>query len=657
MNNYKKLKIGLELLEDAHIGTGAGGDMTVDAFCQIDKDGFPMIPASQVKGIMKDVTENFGILDKNKTINIGTETISEIDELFGKEGYDKQGKMVLGSFYCIKEKKKNSDEDKPSEDYFTIWQRTAMENERKIADDDSLRSFEFVKAGTKFESFVLLPEEYAVKIEQIFKKTDTIGHSRTRGSGLCRITITHPEEDNPTKEATTDKIRIYIKNLDSVCLPSRKITSGAENFIPTERYIRGQRLKGAIAAYIAEHFGDKEAEFVFDDEFKITDAMPFKYDSGSYEVIPVPMSFQKNKFTPLENVEKPENKPHWSFDYKKEYIDLLNTEKKGNDKLSRLKNGETLCRKAGDAQWQVYIVPIIARMRNQLNKGEKTDLFTEEHIQEDTVFAFDLHINDLNQFNKTMKEIMNGKHYLRLGRGGRPFKIIDFHKIEEKKVESKEKYILFASDTILRDKNLNFYTGIDQKVLDDIFGEKRYELIDNTHVESIRISGFNAASGFVKNPKIGIKAGSIILVKDNEPSKSISEFIGEDSDWGFGKIVVMKKGIKWDETLKYKQEKNEQKRIVSEVKKEVEDIKEILKKLTKSHLQWVRSEINYLRYQKSEKINDTLAAVISKKADKLGGKDFSDVTKKLEKVKGYSNEVFEVGLREAILVAKDKGGN
>ncbi|HPA57283.1 MAG TPA: RAMP superfamily CRISPR-associated protein [bacterium] len=175
MTNYKKLNITIELLEDAHIGTGAGGDMTVDAFCQIDKDGFPMIPGSQIKGIMKEVADEFGILEKN-----------EIDDLFGNEGYDKQGKMILRSFYCANKKEH-------PEDHFTIWQRTSMEDEKKIALDDTLRSFEFVKAETTFGSFVLLPENYADKIEQILKKIDAIGHSRTRGSGLCKITV----EDAP----------------------------------------------------------------------------------------------------------------------------------------------------------------------------------------------------------------------------------------------------------------------------------------------------------------------------------------------------------------------------------------------------------------------------------------------------------------------------
>ncbi|HQO93010.1 MAG TPA: hypothetical protein PLX56_11855 [bacterium] len=379
-------------------------------------------------------------------------------------------------------------------------------------------------------------------------------------------------------------------------------------------------------------------------------------------MIPAPISFQKNKFTPFEkNVDKPEIKPHWTFKYKKEYIDLLSKEKKGNEKLSRLKNGETLFKKAGDAKWQIYTVPIIARMRNQLNKGGKPQLFTEEHISENTVFAFDLHINNLDQFNKTMKEVMCGNHYLRMGRGGRPFEVVDFHKITspqpypKREGEKEEKYILFATDTILRDANLNFYTGINQEFLDANFGEGRFQLKDNTHVESVRISGFNAASGFVKNPKIGIKAGSIILVEDAKPTESIPEFIGEDNDWGFGRIAVMEKGIKWEETPKKEQEKQEKRRTASEVKSEVDDIVKILKKLTKSHLQWVRSEINYLRYQKSDKINDKLLGELSKKADKLGGKDFGDVAKVIEKLKECDNEIFELGLREAIL-AKD-GGN
>ena len=122
----------------------------------------------------------------------------------------------------------------------------------------------------------------------------------------------------------------------------------------------------------------------------------------------------------------------------------------------------------------------------------------------------------------------------------------------------------------------------------------------------------------------------------------------------------MEKGVTVDDTIEHKQKETLAKKTHNEIDSLVTAIKNAFAGISKAHLQWVRSEVNRIRYEKGSVSIQDINQRILEQSKKLGGKDFAKVVPGLEKALEKNNlteQIFELGLREAILEAKEKGGN
>lgn len=110
-----RLQITAELLSDAHFGTGSGGD-GVDALVARDRHGRPVIWASHVEGVLRDVA--LRIKDQ------------EAIDFFGRWGGEAQ-KAIFSSLYTSKFAETR------------VWRSTARASfDNRAPKEDTLRAFE-----------------------------------------------------------------------------------------------------------------------------------------------------------------------------------------------------------------------------------------------------------------------------------------------------------------------------------------------------------------------------------------------------------------------------------------------------------------------------------------------------------------------------------
>src|SRR4051812_35099863 len=129
----KRYRLEVELLEDLHSGTGTGAG-AIDAVQIRDRAGRPVIRSSHVKGLWRAA----GV----ELAELGTASHQEVVRLFGGKGMRQPGALVVRSL-------RTTAAGPPR---MVTWTTTARREFDRAPRDDSLRSIEYVGAGTCFVS-------------------------------------------------------------------------------------------------------------------------------------------------------------------------------------------------------------------------------------------------------------------------------------------------------------------------------------------------------------------------------------------------------------------------------------------------------------------------------------------------------------------------
>ncbi|MDR2390488.1 MAG: RAMP superfamily CRISPR-associated protein [Planctomycetota bacterium] len=173
----------LELLSDATPGTGLASE-SVDEYVA-RRDGSPVLAASHLKGLVRQ--ELLERLD-------GLEWPSEKKESFlrrclGAPGTDGDPGAESAARFSDARPEKNGDNPLP----MRFITRTAINGDTGTAKDTSLRTVQVASAGTKFRGSVFMacqPDDPIAKaIRLALLCLSAVGGSRTRGSGMCVVTI------------------------------------------------------------------------------------------------------------------------------------------------------------------------------------------------------------------------------------------------------------------------------------------------------------------------------------------------------------------------------------------------------------------------------------------------------------------------------------
>jgi hypothetical protein len=253
-DSESRYQFTVTLLEDLHTGTGTGAGAELDAVQIVDQSGQPVIRDTHLKGLLRAAGEDL--------VRLGVETADKVQQLFGDGGSSNQGALFVRSLRLVREVGGTDDCGVPQQPHpgrRLVWTSTAREKFSRVPRDDTLRTVEYVAAGTRFAGEMTLRNpDLAALLDRCVKRLDRLGSRRNRGAGLICSKLVGPMDMQPAntppeRQAGQIRLRLLLKNLEPLCLP---LTGYPGNIISSECYIRGQQLLGAFAAWSLAQGGD-----------------------------------------------------------------------------------------------------------------------------------------------------------------------------------------------------------------------------------------------------------------------------------------------------------------------------------------------------------------------------------------------------------------
>jgi hypothetical protein len=552
----KRIRIELKLLEDLHTGSGMGaGD--IDALLACDRDGLPVLRASHLRGVWADALAH----DKDR------------EALFGASRRA-AGQLSMTSFYALGE-----EADK------LLWSSTSFKANSRAPEEDTLRTRQFVAAGSRFAATAWLPEGLEPALLRTASRADAFGGRRRRGDGVVQITNWKAEEDSradfigePVGE--TPKLRLLLRAEDPLCLAQ---TGFPGNILPSECYLRGQQLLGALVKPLLEAGQIEVAAAWLRRKVHVGNAYPLPEsakrkktglpdDWQTASVLPIPLCYQRDKpggggadFPWWAVAPKPGEAPV-------KVVDALppdGTRPEGKHKRPGEREFLFRAQYNDETGWQSFTAPLSLRMRNALpRKGNAMlpdnpdgSLFTQEEIPERTRFIADIRFPDADTAKRladNLRPFIGGGLCLNIGRGGAPVVIEAAAWLPlSGKTETSNKAsleLLLSSDMIARDSHLAFLENLDAAALAGLCGlEQKTVAALQAHgdadgvADTVEIHGFNALTGLPRMPALALRRGS--CWRFYGPAEAIAELraalerhqetgLGERCWEGFGQFLL-----------------------------------------------------------------------------------------------------------------------
>ncbi|WP_028302062.1 RAMP superfamily CRISPR-associated protein [Oceanospirillum beijerinckii] len=558
-------QLAITLLDDMHTGSGLGNHH-VDSFQAKDKDNYPVISRQHLKGLLKVAADEWLKLKQahpdQPDYSLEKEQIAHL--LDDKEGEKVGVQLTLNSaFFC----REQAQTDSP----FIIWSSSARGKSAKDekADpfnrapaDDTLRSVEYVRAGSQFKTSVTLfaptdqAESYQALLTRLLSRIDRVGAKRNRGAGGIQMDISAPTTTSlsASSQASTNNhspLTLHITNLDPLRLPA---TQSPGNVIPTATHISGSQLRGALAnlarlAGLTAEDGLFSALVTTDHTKAYTISQAYPSPEGT-RAIPWPHSLQQSKSQA--QTEAPKGLPWWFNSTDKKVQDTLNSKVEDGEKFKRNKSASYLYQSNG--HWYHYEQSKSIQMRNKvrtdfLSKEDDSALFSEEVLPEGSHFSAEIRFQTQAQKAELLKLLSWAKENripLALGRGKAPCLVTDItsQTLTTTTVSPAETFTLvLASDWLVYNPDtLQPYESLSGQTLNHALQlnltDEQCQQIDahsDTISETSLLSGFNFASNLPRRPLEIIAAGSVIKISadlDNDLLEKITSRLNQNQPAG-----------------------------------------------------------------------------------------------------------------------------
>lgn len=228
MSERRTIKYNMRLLSDTIFGSGYSVPGGTDISVFRDREGYPMLKGSTMKGLLRESAAN--IADWN---GLGRDKVMS---LFGTE--DRGGAMDehrLNFTAAVIGDRKTMPEDCFVERTFTAIGGNG------IARDGSLRLAECVKAGYVFSGTIECHKADVEFIEEALDGIKWVGTLRNRGFGHVRID--YEEETAVSGGVKLDTNTIYYRiKLESPLIMTNKQRSFMNTYC-TDRYIKGSAIR------------------------------------------------------------------------------------------------------------------------------------------------------------------------------------------------------------------------------------------------------------------------------------------------------------------------------------------------------------------------------------------------------------------------------
>lgn len=517
-----------ELLSDAHFGSGAGG-AGVDALVSRDRHGRPVIWASHVEGVLRDAARRLG----------GDQ---QAEALFGRPGGDykrrDRQRAIFTSLYTTIDPGSR------------IWRSAARQSfDNRAPRDETLRVIEYVPRGTRFEGQVELPEDELDTLERLLAEVDALGSGRSAGAGRVRLELSECNYTEREIGQPAERLRILLKNRDPLRIAA---TATPDNLIPSQPFVPGRTLLGALAAWLISEAHTAEAKLLTSGEISVSDALPLPERPSSLatvEVLPAPLSLHSDK---------PEgfigDVPWWA---RPPVVPRRCDAWRADGGLKRPEEDLFLYRSADEDEWTAFRPARRVRLRNGRPDPRQPapSLFAVEEIVEETYFLAELHGSRevMQKLSTALRAVLVGSRWLRVGRGGAPVEVVDHAwfgvSSEENTTHGDTTHgdtdtpmlLILTSDLLVYDEYLRWRTALDETALRDLLGASVQ--LTRALQDSVMVRGFNGTTRLWRMPACAVRRGSVFEVRGPavailKARASRGEWLGERTHEGFGRFRV-----------------------------------------------------------------------------------------------------------------------
>ncbi len=554
----------LELLEDFHIGSGAGTIGLFDDGQIKDEHGIPQINPSTFKGLLKDSCEDLVQIqykDWDDTL---------FKQVFIQHDYLNSLDIIVSTDTA------RIDADKTLIHYFT-----KISSETGTAETGTLRSIECGAKGMIFKIIVIYsaPGTHADTIRSFLtdglKNIKSIGGHRRRGFGAVKTTILRSSvveiDPGSLKTPESDKLLVKIK-LEADTLFSAKAQMG--NLLQTNDYIPGTTILGMFRSIKVSH--RFAGSYLDDGNCSVSCFYPLPSDDKGIDlkILPAPLSLRKRK-TVINQPKGMCSVPVWGIRSQAqgrfgEVLSSMIVSNSMQDEEQDIKESTKgmydgyICTEIDDKLWakaEYYKASIILQQRNAIDRASQSTklggVFIEQKVQKDTIFQGTIsfkQIADAKQFIQDLNPWLSGNAKVHLGKGAMPAVISCTKAAQELSVPVELKGTSFTitmlSDCILMDEQLFPQGDLSVKTLSDLLGDgfadTDFLLLQKASRNGIA-SSFSGLSGLRRFRDLTIRKGSCYRFRylGNNPALLIQRLvslqnvgIGFRKFEGFGSISI-----------------------------------------------------------------------------------------------------------------------
>ena len=280
MSERVELQVTMELLSDAIFGSGYSIPGGEDIAVVRNNDGYPYIPGTAVKGLLRESMENWiAWTDGNP---------SDISEILGESGWsgDTDGRRLALTPFAL--------EERPSaaEDCFGYRVFTALED--GVVKTDTLRTAACIGKGLRFVGTMVCAEKDITLLVNALAGIKWAGAQRSRGFGRVHFHAERVNREAKTVTMTSGGcIRYHLRTETPVIIMDLNRSAG--NSYETQGYISGAAMRGAVMSELSmrepEWFEANKAALL-SDHTRFLDALP---KVAKLDVLPSIKGFYENK--------------------------------------------------------------------------------------------------------------------------------------------------------------------------------------------------------------------------------------------------------------------------------------------------------------------------------------------------------------------------
>lgn len=280
MSERVEVCVTLELLSDTIFGSGYSIPGGEDIAVVRDDKGYPYIPGTTVKGLLRESMENWIAWTDGDPSDIG--------EILGEPGWSggADGRRLALTPLCLK------DAPLDAEDCFGCRVFTALKD--GVVKTNTLRTAACINKGLRFEGTMICAEDDVPLLKNALAGIKWAGAQRNRGFGQVRFQAKAVKKERKTVNLTgSGCIHYRLRAETPVIIMDLGRSTG--NSYETQGYIPGSAVRGVVMSRLSarepEWFASNKVALL-SDRTRFLDALPTK---GTLDVLPSIKGFYENK--------------------------------------------------------------------------------------------------------------------------------------------------------------------------------------------------------------------------------------------------------------------------------------------------------------------------------------------------------------------------